>query len=424
MTDPREAVAGPAPRTQLLLLVPALAVGIVSALTLWLLDEAAHLLQIAAWETLPDSLGVARDSPWVTLTILTATGLAVGLVVQFLPGHAGFDSASTELDSPPPPVTAVPSLALAVTLSLAGGVSLGPENPIIAINGALMIAVFTRFLPGVPQRLALLLAVAGTVGALFGTPVAAALLFTGALAASKEGGSLWDKLFLPVAAAAAGAVTMRLIGVPPLGFDVDPYPGFAPVDLVSGIAIAAVSAGLGILAAVLFPLLHRAFHALRHPVLFTTLGGLVLGVLGVIGGPLTLFKGLEQTEELLASAGSYLFGTLVVMVLVKLAALLVAASSGFRGGRIFPAVFIGVAVGLSAQALFPGIPEGLAIACGAMGIVLQAMRDGWMALFIGIAVTGDISLLPLLCIIVLPVWLLVTRAPLLEVRAPAPPAST
>lgn len=421
MTNQPEPLGAPSVRTLLVTAVPALAIGVVSALLLWGLDQLARLLQTAVWETLPDAIGVARDSPWLIVAVLTATGFAVGLVVRWVPGHAGPDSATTELDTPPPSLRTVPSIALAVVLGLAGGVSLGPENPIIAINCAIAVAACARFLPAIPHRVAILLAAAATIGALFGTPVAAALILTGTVAAVRGGGSLWDKLFLPVAAAAAGAITMRMLGAPALAFTVPPYPGPRAIDLVTGTAVAAVSAGIGILAALLLPLLHRAFRRLPSPVLYTTLGGLVLGLLGVLGGPLTLFKGLEQTGEIIANNGDYTAAQLAVLALIKVVALVVAAAAGFRGGRIFPAVFVGVAIGLFAQALIPSMPLGLAIACGGMGIVLVATRDGWIALFLGIALTGDLALLPILCIIVLPTWLLVTRAPLLEARPDRPP---
>ena len=77
----------------------------------------------------------------------------------------------------------LPGLAIVTVLSLAGGVSLGPENPIIAINIAIIVALFARLLPKVPVQMAVLIGGAATVGALFGTPVAAALLFTGIVAA-------------------------------------------------------------------------------------------------------------------------------------------------------------------------------------------------------------------------------------------------
>jgi H+/Cl- antiporter ClcA len=95
---------------------------------------------------------------------------------------------------------------------------------------------------------------------------------------------------------------------------------------------------------------------------------------------------------------------------VKLAALVVAASAGFRGGRIFPAVFLGVAAGLLGSALVPGMSPSLAVACGVLGVVIAIARDGWVALFVAVAMVDDITVLPMLCIIVLPAWLAVTWA--------------
>jgi hypothetical protein len=43
-------------------------------------------------------------------------------------------------------------------------------------------------------------------------------------------------------------------------------------------------------------------------------------------------------------------GDFLLIALVKLAALVIAAASGFRGGRIFPAVFVGVALGFMLHA--------------------------------------------------------------------------
>jgi H+/Cl- antiporter ClcA len=401
----------------LALSIPAIAIGVVSAAVLWLLDLLSGWLQTAVWDDLPHAIGIGTgtDNPWWILTVLTVTGFAVGLVLWLMPGHGGPDTATTGLASPPPPIGTLPSIAVVVLIGLAGGVSLGPENPIIAINSALAVAAAARFATKVPPALVMLLASSATIGALFGTPVAAALVLTGTVAAIKGGGSLWDKLFLPVAAAAAGSLTMHLLGAHTLAFHVAPYGSPRAIDLVTGILVAALSAGVGIAAAFAFPYLHSGFHALRNPLLFATFGGVVLGLLGIIGGPMTLFKGLEETGELISDPGKYSAGTLAVFAIVKVVALLVAASAGFRGGRVFPAVFIGVAIGLFGHAVIPGMPLGLAIACGAMGIVMVETRDGWIALFLGIALTGDLTLLPMLCVITLPTWLLITKAPPFEI---------
>ena len=414
--DPGDASGAPPIRQQLLLSIPAILIGVLSALVLWLLDRVSEWVQNQVWTTIPGAIGISPDSGWWIFGVLTITGACVGFAVWAIPGHGGPDSATTELGGPPAPLTAVPSMLLVVLIGLAGGVSLGPENPIIAVNSALAVALLARWSGKIPEMFVVMLASSATIGALFGTPVAAALLLTGVVAAIRGRGSLWDKLYLPVAAAAAGSLTMHMLGSPPIAFSLPDVGALTFFDLAAGIVIAAASAVLGVLAAAALPYVHRAFHALRHPVVFTTLGGVVLGLLGVLGGPITLFKGLDQTGELLAHPDDYSAPTLALIVLVKLLALLVAASAGFRGGRVFPIVFIGTAIGVFAHTVAPDVPLALAVACGAMGVVLVAVRDGWMALFLGIALTGDITLLPLLCVIVLPTWLIVSRAPELQVR--------
>jgi H+/Cl- antiporter ClcA len=398
------------PRRLLLLAVPAILVGVVCALILWTLDRAADALSNVIWDTLPGALNVDPNGWWIIL-VLTVTGLAIGIALQVLPGHGGPDSATTELIGKPLPLRTLPGLALVTLLGLAGGVSLGPENPIIAINCAIMVAIFARLIPQVSSQIAMLLAAAATVGALFGTPVAAALVFTGLVAAVKAGGSLWDKLFLPLAAAGAASITMHLLGAPPFAFDMPAYGPPQALDILTGVVIACAVTVVGLAALFAFPLVYRALHALRHPIIITTVGGFVLGILGFIGGPITMFKGLTQMGELLQDPSQYDAGQLALIAGVKIVALLVAASALFRGGRIFPATFIGVAIGLLISTLFPSLNMSLVVACAVLGIVLVVARDGWLALFIAVAIPGDIALLPILCIVVLPAWLLVSQAP-------------
>jgi len=406
------------PRRLAVLAVPAILVGILSALILWLLEQAADLLSGVLYQTLPGAFGVDPSGWWIIL-VLTLTGLAVGIVLTVITGHGGPDSATTELAGPPLPLKTLPGLVIVTLLALAGGVSLGPENPIMAINAAVVVAICARLIPGIPTQLSVLLAGSATIGALFGTPVAAALLFTGTLAALKTGGSLWDRLFLPVAAAGAATMTMHLLGAPPFAFDLPKYGGPNAIDVVAGVLLTCAITLIGLLALYAFPVVYRGLHALRHPILIATVGGLILGILGFIGGPITMFKGLTQMGELLANPSQYDPSQLAIIAGIKILALLVAASALFRGGRVFPATFIGVALGLLGSALFPVIPLGLAVACGIIGIVIVVARDGWLALFLAVAVAGDITLLPILCVIILPAWLLVSAAPEFRIAQPA-----
>ncbi|GAA1443770.1 ion channel protein [Leifsonia poae] len=419
----------PSIRMLVRLSVPAVIIGVVSALVLWCLDEVAGLLEDGLWKGLPGALGIDPSSGWWIFAVLTATGVAIGLVVWLVPGHAGPDSATTELMTPPLRLAVLPSLILATVLALAGGVSLGPENPIIAINTGLLVAVIARLWPAIPPQLVVLITAAGTIGALFGTPVAAALVFTGVVAALKTGGALWDRLFLPLASATAGSITMTLLAHPSFAIAMPTYDAPKIVDLAGGIVIGIVATLLGLVIVYVFPLVHRTFHRIGHPLIYITLGGLVLGGLGALGGPITLFKGLTQMNELVQTRGDYTTWQLAGIVGVKVVALVIAAAAGFRGGRIFPAVFIGAAVGVLANALVPAVPLPVAVGCGVLGLTLAIARDGWIALFIAAAVTNSPAMLPLLCLVILPTWLMVSRAPEMLIKppvtvAPAPAGPT
>ncbi len=100
----------------------------------------------------------------------------MGLVVRFSPGHAGPDPATESLIGAPISTGALPGLVAALVLGLAGGVSLGPEHPVMVMNIALAVAIGSP-VPRVSSLDWTILAASGTIGALFGTPVAAALIF-------------------------------------------------------------------------------------------------------------------------------------------------------------------------------------------------------------------------------------------------------
>ncbi|MFJ3584831.1 ion channel protein [Streptomyces sp. NPDC090127] len=395
--------------------LPALVVGVAASLLFlgieWVSEEFEHVL----WHTLPGALGIGGFSVFWTIVMLTATGIAVGLVVWKVPGHAGPDPAETGLGGAPLAPAVVPGLLLAGTLTLAGGVSLGPENPIIAANVALAYWLGRKAAPAAPGAMWVVLASAATIGALFGTPVAAALVISEALTHQPNAkGSLWDRLFAPLVAAGAGALTTSLLAHPTFDMSLPPLtdPGWS--DLLASMVVATAAAFFGLLCCYGLPPVHRAFQRLRHPMLMIPVGGLVLGLLGALGGSLTLFKGLEQVKELTQNIGGYSSGELAKMAVVKLAALLVAAACGFVGGRIFPAVFIGVAFGLFAQALVPEIHPAVAISSGVLGVLLATTRQGWVSLFVAAVLASSPAMLSLLCVASLPAWLVVTGRPQLE----------
>ncbi|HGW9652521.1 TPA: ion channel protein [Escherichia coli] len=406
----------PRARTRLLLSLPAVAIGIASSLILIVVMKIASALQNLLWQRLPGTLGIAQDSPLWIIGVLTLTGIAVGLVIRFSQGHAGPDPACEPLIGAPVPPSALPGLIVALILGLAGGVSLGPEHPIMTVNIALAVAIGARLLPRVNRMEWTILASAGTIGALFGTPVAAALIFSQTLNGSSEV-PLWDRLFAPLMAAAAGALTTGLFFHPHFSLPIAHYGQMEMTDILSGAIVAAIAIAAGMVAVWCLPRLHAMMNQMKNPVLVLGIGGFILGILGVIGGPVSLFKGLDEMQQMVANQ-AFSTSDYFLLAVIKLAALVVAAASGFRGGRIFPAVFVGVALGLMLHEHVPAVPAAITVSCAILGIVLVVTRDGWLSLFMAAVVVPNTTLLPLLCIVMLPAWLLLAGKPMMMVNRP------
>ncbi|HGY3898374.1 TPA: ion channel protein [Klebsiella aerogenes] len=401
----------PRARTMLLLSIPAILIGIASSLVLIVAMKIAAILQSILWSDLPAHVGIAADSPLWIIAILTLTGIAVGLVVRFSPGHGGPDPATESLIGAPIATSALPGLLAALILGLAGGVSLGPEHPIMVVNIALAVALGSRLFPRVSSLDWTILAASGTIGALFGTPVAAALIFSQTLNSSSDV-PLWDRLFAPLLAAAAGALTTGIFFHPNFTLPIPHYPHLRIVDIISGAIVTLIAIAVGMVAVWCLPRLHALIQRLKNPVLMLGIGGFLLGILGVIGGHITLFKGLDEMQQL-ASSQTLGAADFLLIAVVKLAALVLAAACGFRGGRIFPAVFVGVSLGLMLHAHVEAVPAAITISCAILGLVLVVTRDGWLSLFMAAVVVPDTTLLPLLCIVMLPAWLLLAGKPLM-----------
>ena len=141
--------------------------------------------------------------------------------------------------------------------------------------------------------------------------------------------------------------------------------------LVIGLVAAVVGTGVYRLALALRP------HVERRMLLATPLVGLAVGGLAVtyatVGGhdvSDVLFSGQDAMGPLIANSADYSVAALVLLVACKGLAY-GASMSGFRGGPVFPAMFLGAAGGLALSHL-PGLPlaAGVAMGIGAMSVAM------------------------------------------------------
>ncbi len=91
----------------------------------------------------------------------------------------------------------------------------------------------------------------------------------------------------------------------------------------------------------------------------------------------------------------------LLIALVKLAALVLCLSQRLSRRANFPAVFVGVALGLMLHAHVDAVPAAITVSCAILGMVLVVTRDGWLSLFMAAVVVPDTTLLPLLCMVML-----------------------
>lgn len=160
----------------LILSVPAILIGIACSLILIVAMKVAALLQRVLWSNLPTQLGERRQ-PAVDHRHADGDRDRGGSGHSLQPRARRAGSSDRVVNRRSHCHRRAARTLAALILGLAGGVSLGPEHPIMVVNIALAVAVGSRLFPRVSSLDWTILAASGTIGALFGTPVAAALIF-------------------------------------------------------------------------------------------------------------------------------------------------------------------------------------------------------------------------------------------------------
>jgi H+/Cl- antiporter ClcA len=368
----RSAPAPPTGGAYLRVIAFAAAIGIPAALIAALFLALIHVLQQWLWEDLPDALGTSSP-PWYLVIGLPVVGAGIVLAARtLLPGDGGHPPL-VGLTSEPTPVAFGPGIALAGTGTLAFGAVLGPEMTVIALGSLVGVAV--THVVRVDQVERAMLSSAGSfsaISALFGGPlVAAMLLVEGSVG---MGAALIPALLPGLVAAAVGYIVFVGFGswgglnAPGLAVPgLPPYQGTRLLDLLVGVVV-------GVAAALLIPAIRRLairvdrLHARRVGTAALLLsGGLAVGVLAQAADLLgsdsqdVLFSGQSSVPSVVAETST---SVLVVLLVAKALAYAVSMGCGFRGGPIFPAVFLGVALASLTVVWFDVSPT-LAIAVGA-----------------------------------------------------------
>jgi H+/Cl- antiporter ClcA len=404
-------------------------VGVPAALLAAGFLAAVHQGENLLWDDLPDGLGYSSP-PWFLVIALPAVGGAlVALVRKFLPGDGGHDPLKG-LSTEPTQLSAAPGVALAAIATLMFGAVLGPEAPLIALGSVVGVAA-SRLVRVGPRENAVL-ASAGSfsaISALFGGPLPAGMLLVEA--GLGMGVALIPVLIPGLVAAACGylifvglgdwaGIDAAKLSVP----DLPTYDNATVGDLVLAIAVG-VAAAVSI---VLVRRLARRVAGLRErgvgltPLLVA--GGLAVGCLAqladVLGGNSqdVLFSGQAAIPHIVAEASD---GIVLAVLAAKAIAYGICLGCGFRGGPIFPAIFIGVALAALAVVAFDTSPT-VAIAMGTAAGTAAATRLIFTSVLIAALLVGTagIDTVPVAVFAGVAAWLTVSA---LDPPAPAPTAA-
>jgi len=355
------------------LLVLSAVIGLVASVVAWSLLTVVPLIQDAVFVTLPEALGHASPPWWWPLPVLLLAGLVTAVAITRLPGHGGgvpADGLSAGITAP----RAVPGVALAALATLGLGLVLGPSSPVIALGMGTALFVLDRVNKDAPDRLRRVVAASGGFAALamvLNNPLVAAIILIEAMGI---GGSTAALLVVP-GLLAAGIGSLVYFGFGSLsGLPTDTY-ALAPLPLepleeitVGSFALVTVAAAAAAVIgyAVVWAGQRVAARATGRHLLLVPVAGLAVATLAIVFTQATgeseyavLFSGSRALAPVVQAADSWPLATIVLLLILKAAAWSISMGA-FRGGPVFPAVFVGTVGGLVAAEL-TGLPYSAAI---------------------------------------------------------------
>jgi H+/Cl- antiporter ClcA len=428
--DPAELLRS---RNYVVLVVLGGIVGVPVALVAYFFLKAVAELQTYFFETLPGELGFGHEPLWWPLPVLAVGGLLVAASIRYLPGTGGHKPAEGFKTGGPVEPIQLPGIVLAALATLAFGAVLGPEAPLIAIGSGLGVFAVRSIKRDAPQTASVVIGVAGSFAAistLLGSPIAGAFLL---MEAAGIGGALLGVVLVP-GLLAAGVGSLIFIGL-------DSWTGFGTFSLAvpdippfktpdGGEFLWAI--GVGLAAAVVGAGIRRGAQLLqgiveRRPLLLTPVAGLAVAGLAIAfaegagkSSSEVLFSGQDALPSLLENAATWSAGALVLLAVCKALAYTFSLS-GFRGGPIFPAMFVGAAGGLALSHL-PGLPAivGAGIGIGAMTVAMLGLPLSSVLITSLFLQADAISLMPLVIVSVVVSYVVSAR---LAPPAPKPEPS-
>ena len=381
-------------------------------------------LQDYLYTELPGTLGFATVPIWWPAPLLVLSGILVALSIRYLPGTSGHPPSEGFAAKGFPAPRELPGVALAALATLALGAVLGPEAPLIALGGGLGALALLLIKKDSPPTAVAVIASAGSfaaVSTLLGSPLLGAFLL---MEASGLAGAMIGVGLLPglLAAGIGSLVFVGLdswTGLGTFSLAIPNLPAFSTPTLAMflwavllGVGCPLLAWGIRALARIVRPFVHRYRLALT-PLLGLLIAGLAI-VFALVTGQDTgqvLFSGQTALPSLITAGAAWPVGAIMLLVLCKSLAYGLSLSA-FRGGPVFPAMFIGAALGVAASHL-PGMELVPAVGVGIGAMCVSMLRLPLTSVLLAtVLLTSDAyAVMPLVIVAVVVAHVLTGRLP-------------
>jgi H+/Cl- antiporter ClcA len=294
--------------------------------------------------------------------------------------------------SPTQPVE-LPGVMLAAVATLGLGLVLGPEAPLIALGGGLATYSVRLARSDASQQVLAVMAACGAFAALafiFESPVIGAVVL---IEATGVGGPQQRAVLLPglLAAGIGSLVSLGMgswtgLSTSDYALGAVPLPQFARPDFVDFIWTIPFAIVVAVGAFVIVQLARHLLKIVESrefvvlPLAGLAVSGLAIAFSQAADKPVdqVLFSGESALPGFVAGAGTWSVSALVLLIVFKGLAWAISLAS-FRGGPVFPALFLGAAGGIMAShlagfAITPAVAVGMgAGVVSVLGLPLSAV---------------------------------------------------
>lgn len=370
------------------LLALAALLGVIAAVITFGFVVVVNLGTQLLWEQAAPASGL--PAPLLIVSICTLGGLLVGLLVRTFGDHNGIFAdvlkefgATGRFD-----YRNAPGIVVTALVSLVSGGSLGPEAPLGDASGGIgtLLSDKLKLDPRETRSLSYS-GLSGMLGAFITSPIGGPLMALEGAQGGAAGLTLYFWILFPsIVASAVGTVIFVMLTGSFFG-TLYVFPDYVPkvFDLVLAVPLGLIGGLVGVVFFIVLRGSQKAMAPLsKHLVVRGMMGGLGLGIVGAFM-PLVLFSGEEQTVELINHASEIGALTLIVLAVAKLLVTCFILAAGWKGGYLFPILFVGMALGLATNQIFPTIPVAVAVAATMGGAVVATFRAPLFAILFTLA---------------------------------------